>query len=166
MEFVLRNKHDILQVQDVLFDIAEVLKDKPYVCEIKPYAKKRSLDANAFFHVQCDLIAKATKRSPREIKIELNTTYGTIAKDDDGQYLAVMLPENAKVERFYDYAKWYKSMEMNGKKYNCYLLYKPTHELDSREMSALIDGTIQEAQQLGIEVKTPSELAEMEGYEK
>lgn len=166
MGIVLNNKNDILRVQELLFDVAPLLKEKPYICEIKPYTKRRSLDANAYFHVLCDAIAKATKRSPHEIKVELNTTYGTPAKDDDGQYLAVMLPENAKVERFYDYAKWYKEKEMDGKKFNCYLLYKPTHELDSKEMAALIDGAIQEAQQLDIETKTPAELAEMAGYEK
>ena len=46
------------------------------------------------------------------------------------------------------------------------MVYKPTHELDSKEMAHLIDGAIYEAQQLGLETKTPAELAELEGYEK
>lgn len=164
MKCLLKTRSDILDVQDMLFEIAPLLREKPYVCEIKPYVKKRSLDANAYFHVLCDAIAKATKRTPDEIKINLNTTYGTLATDTDGQYVAVILPEKVKVEDFYSYAKWYKSVEINNKKFNSYLLYKPTHELNSKEMATLIDGTIYEAEQLGIETKTPAELAELEGY--
>ena len=33
--------------------------------------------------------------------------------------------------------------------------------LDKAEMARLIDGTVEEAKQLGIETKTPQEIAEM-----
>ena len=42
--------------------------------------------------------------------------------------------------------------------FNCYLVFKETHTLDSAEMARLIDGTVQEAQSLGIETLTPAEL--------
>lgn len=166
MEFILKNNADLLNVQETLYKVAPELKEHPYVCVIKPFAKKRSLDANAYFHVLCDAIAKATKRDTMEIKRELNTTYGTIAKDEQGQFVGVILPYKTKVEQLLDYTVWIKTKEIDGKKYDCYLVYKPTHELDSREMATLIDGTIREAQQLGLETKTPAELAELAGYEK
>ncbi len=166
MEFILKNNIDLLQIQEILYKVAPELKEKPYVCNIKPYVKKRSLDANSYFHVICDIIAKATKRTLIEIKRELNTTYGTPAKDEDGQYVGVIFPKNTKVEQFLDYAVWIKEKDIDGKKFDCYLVYKPTHELDSKEMAHLIDGAIYEAQQLGLETKTPAELAELEGYEK
>jgi len=166
MEFILKNNADLLNVQETLYKVAPELKEHPYVCEIKPYVKKRSLDANAYFHVLCDAISKATKRTPMEIKRELNTTYGTPAKDADGQYVGVILPKNVKAEQLLDYPLWIKEKDIDGKKFNCYLVYKPTHELDSKEMAHLIDMTIREAQGLGIETKTPTELAELEGYEK
>lgn len=166
MEIVIRNSGDLLQVQQVLYSIAPEINEHPYVCKIDRWFKKRSLDANAYFHALCDEIARETQRTLDEVKIELNTTYGTLATDEDGQTLWVMLPEKAKIEKYYDYAKWYKEAEMNGKKFNYYLLYKPTHELNSKEMARLIDGTIEEAKQLGIQTKTQSELAELAGYER
>ena len=62
MEVVLRNQADILAVQNELLTILPNLHDKPYICEIKPYRKRRSLDANAYFHVLVDKIAKCLKK--------------------------------------------------------------------------------------------------------
>ena len=53
------------------------------------------------------------------------------------------------------------TIEDNGVRKDKYLLYKHTHTLNSKEMARLIDGTVQDAKQLGIETKTPQQLAEM-----
>ena len=42
-----------------------------------------------------------------------------------------------------------------------YLFYKQTHELNTKEMSDLIDGVVYECQKLGIETKTKEELNSM-----
>ena len=39
-----------------------------------------------------------------------------------------------------------------------YKVYRGSHTLDSKEMSILIDGTVQEAKELGIEVLPPRDL--------
>lgn len=44
-----------------------------------------------------------------------------------------------------------------------YRLMRGSHTYDSREMSELIKGTIQEAEDLGIETLTPRELEQMLG---
>ncbi len=46
------------------------------------------------------------------------------------------------------------------------MIYKETHTLNSAEMATLIDGTIEEAKQLGIETLTSIELENLKGYEK
>lgn len=166
MEIELRNNHDIIKVQETLFQIAPMLKEKPYVCEIRPYIKKRSLDANAYFHVLCDKIAMETNRTLDEVKIELNIRHGTYEVDDNGDAVWFMIRADVPVEKFHKYPYFYKSSTMNGVKYNYYMFRKHTHDLNSREMAKLIDGTIEAAKELGIETKTPFELAEMSGYEK
>ncbi len=62
MEIILKERQDCLKVQEALLTIIEQLKEKPYVCEIKPYRQRRSLDANAYFHVLVDKIAKSVNR--------------------------------------------------------------------------------------------------------
>ena len=64
-------------------------------------------------------------------------------------------PKKAGVE----YAKPIKDItSQKGKPCVEYMVYKQTHTLDTAEMARLIDGAVSEAQQLGIETKTPEEL--------
>jgi hypothetical protein len=72
-----------------------------------------------------------------------------------------MLPQNVDVNTLYKYTKWFDEREINGVKFNCFIVFKETHTLDSKEMARLIDGTVQEAKQLGIETATPEEIARM-----
>ena len=41
------------------------------------------------------------------------------------------------------------------------MAYKETHTLNTSEMARLIDGVVFEAQGLGIETKTPDEIAQL-----
>jgi hypothetical protein len=70
-----------------------------------------------------------------------------------------MLPVSADIDDFYPYTRCYKTMELDGREYRCYLFYKRTHTLDSKEMSRLIDGAIQVAKELGIDTDTPEQIA-------
>ena len=139
------------------------LHEKEISAEIKQYRKPRSLDANAYFHVLVNKIAIAQGLSDEEVKRELVVKYGTIERDEDGDIIGAMLPISADIDKFHPYTRCYKTVEQNGKTYRCYLFYKHTSDMDSKEMSHLIDGTVYEAKQLGIETMTPDELASMEG---
>lgn len=166
MEFVLKEKQDILKVQEALLEVVSNLKEKPYVCEIKPFHKKRSLDANAYFHVLVDKIAKAVNKSAEDVKVQINLDYGTIASDDKGLKAGFKALKEVPISKFFKYAKPIGECTENGKIFVKYLIYKETHTLDSSEMAILIDGTIQEAKQLGIETLTPIELENLKGYKK
>lgn len=139
------------------------LHEKEISAEIKVYRKPRSIDANAYFHVLVNKIASAMASSDEEIKKWLVVKYGTVETDEDGSAYGAMLPATADIDKFYPYTRCYKTVEQNGKTYNCYLFYKRTRDMDSKEMSHLIDGTVSEAQALDIETMTPDQLAQLEG---
>lgn len=123
--------------------------------EVKKHRERRSLDANAYFHVLVDKMSKALRVSAEEVKQRLVCDYGS-----EGVY--VRLPATAKIDSFG--IKYYRLIgESRGTARPCndYLVFKPTHEMDRAEMATLIDGTVEEAKALGIETKTPNELAEM-----
>lgn len=123
--------------------------------EVKKHRERRSLDANAYFHVLVDKMSKTLKLGADEVKHKLVCDYGS-----DGVY--VRLPATASIESFG--VKYFRLIgESKGtlKPCNDYLVYKPTHEMDKSEMARLIDGTVEEAKQLGIETRTPDEIAEM-----
>lgn len=135
------------------------LKEFDVSVEIKKYREKRSKDANAYFHVLVNKIAEVQGLGNDEVKKSLVIEYGALAKDDDGYTVGFKLPASVNIDSIYPYAKVFDVREENGRTFNCYLVYKHTHELDSKEMARLIDGTIYVAQDLGIETDTPEQLA-------
>lgn len=152
-----------IQTKDDLRGLFDSLRDKDVSADVKRFRLPRSLDANAYFHLLVNRIAAAVGSSDDEVKRELVVKYGTLETDDDGHPYGIMLPATADAERVHPYSRFFKTTEMNGRPYKCYLIYKHTRDMDSAEMSRLIDGTVSEAKELGIETMTPDQLAELEG---
>lgn len=118
---------------------------------IEPIKRRRSLDANAYFHVLCDKIANKLQLSMDDVKTNMVLSYGT-------PKYAVTIPNTANIADIWSYSRFIGDDGYNSQ----YLLYKQTHTLTTAEMARLINGTIQEAQQLGIATITPREQAELE----
>jgi len=152
-----------IQTKDDLRELFDQLHDKDVAAEVKKWRLPRSLDANSYFHLLVNRIAAAVGSSDDEVKRELVVKYGTVETYDDGNACGIMLPAGADVDKVYPYCRFFKDMELNGKLYKCYLIYKRTHEMDTAEMSHLIDGTVSEAKALGIETMTPDQIRQLEG---
>ena len=142
----------------------EALKEVDIEVSVKKWRRKRSNDANAYFHVLVNAIAEARGLSDEEVKRSLVVDYGAIARDDDGQRIAFKLPSSVDVSFIYPYTRLYKQVEENGKLFNCFLVYKHSSEMDTKEMSRLIDGAVTEAKELGIDTDTPEERARWNSY--
>lgn len=133
-------------------------QDKTKKYEVKEYKQVRSKDANAYFHVLVNELARYLDISDKEMKIKMNLQYGTIAKDANGNSVGVKIPQGTDITQFYDYAKWFGECEENGMMFDKYLFYKQTHTLNTKEMAHLINGVVQECNERGIETKTPAEI--------
>ena len=129
---------------------------KTYELTAKIYRKARSSPANAYFHKLCNDLAAALGVDDDEMKVHLVLKYGTVA-EKDGVPVTITLPKAVDVQDFYRYAKWIEGDEYT----DTYLLYKQTHTLDRAEFARLIDGTIEDCAELGIETIPPDELAQM-----
>lgn len=135
-------------VQDAVCRANERLKQgKMYELDFHEVKNRRSLDANAYFHVLVDKIAKATRQGADTVKDELVLSYGAVLT-------YCKLPPAVDVSIVSRYARLIDETSED----KTYILYKPTHLLDTGEMSTLIDGTVAEAKDLGIETLTPTEL--------
>lgn len=133
----------------------DALKDFDVEVSIKKWHARRSKDANAYFHLLVNEIAAVSGQSDEEVKRKLVVEYGTIARDDDGKIMGMKFPPSVDVSKIYPYTRLYEQRVENGKTLNCYLIYKRSSWMDSKEMAHLIDGTIREAQELGIDTDTP-----------
>lgn len=151
-----------VHVSEEAVGLAKMICDKfrdGYVdIQVEKWSDKRSLQANAYFHVLCNKIAEATKSSMDDVKKLLVSQYGTLERGSDGKYMAVKVPKNTDIEKIYPYFRHIGEDE-NG--LDIYLFFKQTHTLTKDEMNRLITGTQDEAKALGIEVLTPQELERM-----
>lgn len=152
----------VVQVSEEAVGLAKMLCDKfkdGYVdIQVEKWSDKRSLQANAYFHVLVNRIAEVTKSSMDDVKKMLVTQYGTLARGTDGKLAGAILPPNTNVEDFYPYYKWFGTNEQG---FNQYLFFKQTHTLTKDEMNRLIQGAVDEAKALNIETLTPAELEQM-----
>ena len=120
----------------------------------------RSLNANAYFHVLCDKLRQKLGVSMAAMKNELITSYGQIDYLEDGK--AIIYKTNAPPERVQELEEAHmKFMHQGDDGAYWYKVYRGSHTYDSKEMSILIDGTISEAKEQGIETKTPEEIARL-----
>ena len=152
----------VVHVSEEAVGLAKMLCDKfrdGYVdVQVEKWSDKRSLQANAYFHVLCNKIAESTKSSMDDVKKLLVSQYGTLARGSDGKYMAVKVPKNTDIEKIYPY---YRHIGTDENGLDMYLFFKHTADLNKDEMNRLIQGTVDEAKALQIETLTPAELERM-----
>lgn len=144
---------------------AEKLKEKELSIEVKQYRKKRSLDQNSYFHVLLSKLAEALKVSKPYMKNFLLNRYGQY-DTMDGKLIEFILKDD-----LYDDVEQWENIHLkptshttemgNGQLYRLYYKLKGSHEMNTEEMNALIDGTISECRDCGIVTDTPDALARM-----
>lgn len=133
------------------------------VWEVKEHKEKRSLSANAYFHVLVDKIRQKVGLSMAHVKNRMIADYGQIQYLPDGEpmYYKTTAPEEFMLELETVHTKLVKVSADRDKTVYFYRVYRPSHTYNSAEFSQLIDGTVQEAKQLGIETLPPEEIRRM-----
>lgn len=127
------------------------------------HKKRRSLDANAYFHVLVGKIAEKDVRSKAWEKNMMICRYGQPELLPDGS--PMVYKTNAPYEYMMELESLHtipvKFSEENGQEVGFYKIYRGSHTYDTHEMSKLIEGTVAEAKERGIETLTPVELERM-----
>lgn len=126
------------------------------------WRRKRSTNANAYFHTLCQKIAEKTAQSLTEAKNQMISDYGQPEIIHE-KLVPIILRESIdwrKLEMHLHPTGRTKVLD-DGKLYSVYLLMRGSHTYDTKEMARLIAGTIREAEELDIETITPIEKARM-----
>lgn len=147
VSFVTADKNAIEELSKIDGTIAQKI-------EVKKFTEKRSLNANAYFHLLVGKISEVVRLPMSEVKRKMVFDYGT-------QLGAFRAEATVPLEAAFTYFQIIR--ESKGTKRPCVdvIVWKPTHTLDKAEMARLIDGVVEEAKQLGIETRTPNEIADM-----
>lgn len=149
------------------YDIADTLSDieigKEYDLSIKKKNPKRSLNANNYHWVLCEQLAKKLHTSKYQVHNQLLCDYGTDWLDDEGKHIYIMMKDNDAYLRSetMHYRPTDATEDRNGTMYRWFILLLPSHLMDTAQMSALIDGTVADAKEVGIETRTPDEIERM-----
>lgn len=140
--------------------LKEINLDGDVRLSMTKWRERRSKDANAYFHLLSDKLADARRMSKPRMKNYLLFHYGQKCRDKDGQLVVIKTnaDEDELVERS-DIHCWYIKNADDGTP--MYVLLEHSRFYDTREMSILIDGVIDECKEQGIDTMTPAEIAEM-----
>lgn len=150
-----------------LYDIADALKDirlgEEYDLTISKRFGKRSLNANSYHWVLCEKMAKKLRTSKYEVHNQLMCDYGTDWLDDNGDHVYVLMKDNGSYLRqeTMHYRPTDATEDRKGTQYRWFVLLLPSHLMNTQQMSCLIDGTVADAKEMGIEVRTPDEIERM-----
>lgn len=140
--------------QSKAIEEADAIKDEKLLIDVVKYKEKKSLNANSYFWVLADKIAKAVKSDKWTIYLMLLCKYGVFVD-------VCVIPEavedmKAHLQRDFRYIEVIEEGEMSIVR--CYYGF---HTYSKDEANALIQATVEEAKLLGIETLTPNEIAEM-----
>lgn len=120
------------------------------IFEVKEHKAKRTLTQNAYMWSLINEIANKMKLSKEETYIKMLKDYSQVAK--------VTVRADIGVSRFFRYYEFERETQINGVKFNIYKVYEGSSQMDKNEFRTLLDGVIQEAQQLGICTLTTNEI--------
>lgn len=112
--------------------------------EIERKRKKRSTDANALCWKLCTEIANVLRTDKDSIYVDMLKRYG--------QSDIVSVSAEVNVKGYFKYYDLFGVGYVKNKQFIHYKVYKGSSEYDTREMSILLDGIIDEAKALDIEV--------------
>lgn len=139
--------------RNVIETLNELLTDdKPKVCKIDHYKKKRSLNANNYMWQLVTQIADKLRTSKDEVYLSMLKRYGQSSVVSVVDEAVPMFMKSVK------YAEEFGKGIVNGKNFTHIKVFVGSSSYDSREMSILIDGVVSEAEGLGIVTMTPNEI--------
>ena len=139
------------KVKELIPKMLQLDETKEY--EVKEYKHKRSLNANAYYWVLVNKIADALNQSKEFIHLCMLKQYG--------QRYVLCVPYDTPIENLVKYYEQDGVRKQGDRLFKTYNVYLPSSEMNTYEMSKLIDGTVEEAQSMGIETMTPDELAHL-----
>jgi hypothetical protein len=137
-------------------DLKEIiLKGKMLKVEIKQYRQKRSIDSNAYMWLLLNKMASVLKTTKDELYIEVLDRYGV--------YTHIVVKENVvdRVKAEWRTVRELGEVNINGKTGIQLQCYFGSSSYNTKEMSTLIEGVVEEAKELGIETVSSRELDSM-----
>ena len=128
-------------------------QDREAIFEIKEFKQHRTLTQNAYLWKLINEIANKVNKTKEEVYLQMLKDYG------QSEIISMLSSINPN-----GYFKYYEPIGtgiVNSKEFTHYKIYKGSSEFTTLEMKYLLDGVIQECENLGIPTLTEEQIMKM-----
>ena len=136
------------KVKAIITDLLKLDMDKVYICEIKEYKSKRSLEQNKLLWKLIHRIAKETYQSDMDV-------YCTALERADAlsDYVITATDMGDALRKTFRGVKFVRKQEVNGKECFVWKVYLGSSKMNTAEMNELIEIAMQICGELGIDTR-------------
>ena len=120
---------------------------------VDKHRERRSLNANNYAWALLTAIGN-------ELRINKDDVYFLMLKRY-GQSEMISVKDGIPIGDYVKYCERAGESWLNGKLFKHYKVYKGSSEFSKEEMAVFLDGVVMEAQDLGIDTRTPDEIARL-----
>ena len=128
-------------------------QDKEKIFEIKELTKHRTLSQNAYVWKLINEIANKVGKSKEDVYLQMLKDYG--------QSEIVSIKSSINPDGYFKYYEPIGTGNIKGTEFTHYKIFKGSSEFDKLEMKYLIDGVIQECENLDIPTLTYEQIERM-----
>ena len=136
------------KVKAIITDLLKLDMDKVYICEIKEYKSKRSLEQNKLLWKLIHRIAKETYQNDMDV-------YCTALERADAlsDYVITATDMGDALRKTFRGVKFIRKQEVNGKECFVWKVYLGSSKMNTAEMNELIEIAMQICGELGIDTR-------------
>ena len=136
------------RIKDIIPELLKLDKDKMYLCEVKEPKSKRSIEQNKMLWSLIHAIAKETHQD------DMDVYCGCLERADAlSDYVITAYDMADDLRKCFRGVRFVRKQEVNGKECNIYKVYIGSSKMDTKEMTELLDITLQICAELGIQTE-------------
>lgn len=133
------------KIKDIAPELFKLDMDKLYIVEIKEPKSKRSLEQNKMLWQLIHSIAKKQGQDDMEVYCALLERADALS-----DYIITAYDMEDELRKCFRGVRFIRKQEVNGKECNIYKVYIGSSKMDTKEMTELLDITLQICAELGI----------------
>lgn len=128
-------------------------KDREVLFEIKEFKQHRTITQNSYLWKLINEIANKVNKTKEDVYLQMLKDYG--------QSEIISMKSNINPNGYFKYYEPIGTGYVNGIEFTHYKIYKGSSEFTTLEMKYLLDGVIQECENLGIPTLTDEQISKM-----
>ena len=135
------------RIQEIIPELLKLDMSKLYTCEVKEPTAKRSLEQNRLLWKLLHLIAKETRQDDMDV-------YCSVLERADAlsDYVITATDMGEALRKTFRGVRFVRMQEVNGRECFVYKVYIGSSKMNTKEMTELLDVTLQLCGELGIDI--------------